>query len=311
MKKRLTVVVVLLLIGLMGMGCGTNTVATVNGEKVEQAQLDKIVNLYMAQAKQALGEDVTEDQELMTEINKMALNDLIDQTLLIQKATSQGLKATDKEVSEAIKNFKESSGTEGYKSFLKASGMTDEDFKQEMHNQVLIGELHDQVIAKVKVTDEDVEAYYEAHPEEFGNLYELKVSHILLDTKEEAEKVIDRLQAGEDFGTLAQELSIEPAAKESKGDLGFISEQDPYVTEFKEAALKLKPGEMTEEPVKSEFGFHVIKAFEENEAHVEPFDEVKDQAELLTKQAKEQQAWTDYVTSLRKQADIKTKSDKS
>jgi peptidyl-prolyl cis-trans isomerase C len=68
---------------------------------------------------------------------------------------------------------------------------------------------------------------------------------------------------------------------------------------------------MTEEPVKSEFGFHVIKVFEEKEAHVEPFDEVKGQAEMLAKQAKEQQAWTDYVASLRKQADIKTKSDKN
>lgn len=310
MKKRLTVVAVLLLIGFIVMGCGTNTVATVNDEKVDQAQLDKVINLYMAQAKQVYGEDVTEDQELMAEIRKMALSDLIDQTLLIQKAISEGLKATEKEVSEAIKNFKESSGTEGYKSFLETTGMTDKDFKQEMYNQVLVGELHDQVIAKVKVTEEDVRAYYDAHPEDFGNLHELKVSHILLKTKEEAEDVIEQLKAGEDFGTLAQELSIEPAAKETKGDLGFINEQTNFVTEFKEAALKLKPGEMTEEPVKSQFGYHVIKAFEEKEAHLEPFDEVKDQAELLAKQAKERQAWTDYVTNLRKQADIKTNSDK-
>jgi len=310
MKKRLTVAAVLLLIGFIVTGCGTNTVATVNDEKVDQAQLDKVINLYMAQAKQVYGEDVTEDQELMAEIRKMALNDLIDQTLLIQKAISEGLKATEKEVSEAIKNFKESSGTEGYKSFLETTGMTDKDFKQEMYNQVLVGELHDKVVAKVKVTEEEVKAYYDAHPEDFGNLRELKVSHILLKTKEEAEDVIEQLKAGEDFGTLAQELSTEPAAKETKGDLGFINEQTNFVTEFKEAALKLKPGEMTEEPVKSQFGYHVIKAFEEKEAHLEPFDEVRDQAELLAKQAKEKQAWTDYVTNLRKQADIKTNSDK-
>jgi peptidyl-prolyl cis-trans isomerase C/foldase protein PrsA len=305
MQKKLAVIVVLLLVG---MGCGTETVATVNGEKVTQPQLEKIINLYVAQAKQVYGTDVTEDQEFMGEIEKMALNDLIDQTLVIQNALSEGLEATDKEVSDAIKNFKEASGTDGYKNFLKASGMTDEDFKQEMYNQVLVNKLHEKVIAKVKVTEKDIKAYYEAHPEDFGNLRELKVSHILLETKEEAEKVIDRIKAGEDFGTLAQELSTEPAAKETKGDLGFINEQTTLVTEFKEAALKLKPGEMTNEPVKSEFGFHVIKAFEEKDAHIEPFAEVKDQAEMLAKRAKEQQAWNDFVTNLRKEAKVETKN---
>ncbi|MGE5545081.1 MAG: SurA N-terminal domain-containing protein [Bacillota bacterium] len=310
MKKRLTVVVVLLLTGLIAIGCGTSTVATVNGEKVDQAELDRIINLYVAQAKQVYNADVTEDQELMKEIEKAALNDLIDQTLVIQKAISEGLKATEKEVKDAIRNFKESSGAEGYKKFLKDTGMTDKDFEQEMYNQVLVGELHDKVVAKVKVSEDEIRAYYEAHPEDFGNLRELKVSHILLKTREEAEEVIDRIHAGEDFGTLAKELSIEPAAKESKGDLGFINEQTNFVTEFKEAALKLKPGEMTEEPVKSQFGYHVIKAFEEKEAHVEPFDEVRDQAEQLAKQAKEQQVWTDFVANLRKQADIEIKSAK-
>ena len=227
---------------------------------------------------------------------------------MIQNALSEGLEATDKEVSDAIKNFKEASGTDGYKNFLKASGMTDEDFKQEMYNQVLVNKLHEKVIAKVKVTEKDIKAYYEAHPEDFGNLRELKVSTSCWKPRKGAEKVIDRIKAGEDFGTLAQELSTEPAAKETKGDLGFINEQTNLVTEFKEAALKLKPGEMTNEPVKSEFGFHVIKAFEEKDAHIEPFAEVKDQAEMLAKRAKEQQAWNDFVTNLRKEAKVETKN---
>ena len=126
-------------------------------------------------------------------------------------------------------------------------------------------------------------------------------------TKEEAEEIIERLKKGEDFGTLAQELSIEPAARETKGSLGFINEKNNLVDEFKAAALKLKPGEITEEPVKTQFGFHVIKAFEERQPYVEPFEQVKDQAELLARQAKENQAWIDYVSDLRKQAKIETK----
>ncbi|MGI6514258.1 MAG: hypothetical protein GX052_00040 [Syntrophomonadaceae bacterium] len=307
MKKRLAAAIVFLLLSVTGLGCGDETVAVVNGEKVTRPQLDKIVNLYVSQAKQIYNQDVTADQEFMKEIEKMAINDLIDQTLIIQKAVSEGLEATEKEVREAINNFKEAAGTEGYKNFIEAAGMTDEDFKQEMYNQVLIGELHDKVISKVEVTEEEIKAYYEAHPEEFGNLHELKVSHILLKTREEAEEVIDRLEKGDDFGTLAQELSIEPAARESKGNLGFINEKSDLVAEFKAAALKLKPGEITEEPVETQFGFHVIKAYEEKKPHLEPFEQVKEQAEALARQAKEYQAWMDYVSALRKQADIEKK----
>ncbi|NLW44320.1 MAG: hypothetical protein GXY92_03955 [Syntrophomonadaceae bacterium] len=307
MKKRLAVAVMFFLLALTGFGCGEETVAIVNGEKVTRSQLDKIVNLYVSQAKQLYNQDVTNDEELMKEIEKMALNDLIDQTLIIQKAISEGLEATETEVRKAIKNFKEATGTEGYKNFLEAAGMTDEEFEDEMYNQVLISELHEKVISKVEVTAEDIKAYYEAHPEEFGNLYELKVSHILVKTKEEAEEIIERLKKGEDFGTLAQELSIEPAARETKGSLGFINEKSNFVDEFKAAALKLKPGEITEEPVKTQFGFHVIKAFEERQPYVEPFEQVREQAETLARQAKEDQAWKDYVSNLRKQAKIETK----
>ena len=100
---------------MTGLGCGDETVAVVNGEKVTRPQLDKIVNLYVSQAKQIYNQDVTADQEFMKEIEKMAINDLIDQTLIIQKAVSEGLEATEKEVREAINNFKEAAGTEGYK----------------------------------------------------------------------------------------------------------------------------------------------------------------------------------------------------
>jgi len=305
--KRIVIALILILAATMALGCGAKTVATVNGEKVTQPQLDQVINLYVAQAKQVYGMDPAKDQELMTSIKKAALNDLIDQTLLIQEAIKQGFAASDKEVEDAVRNFKESSGTEGYKNFLQASGMTDEDFKKEMYNQVLVGKLHDKVIAKTRVSDQEIRKYYEQNPQEFGNLRELRVSHILLKTKKEAEAVIERIKAGEDFGELAQKLSIEPQAKTSKGDLGFINEQTGFVPEFKNAALKLKPGEITQEPVKSEFGYHVIKAFEEKAAKIEPFDKAKDQAGVLAKKAKEQQDWKDFVAKLRRGAEIKTK----
>ncbi|NLV16540.1 MAG: hypothetical protein GXY50_04945 [Syntrophomonadaceae bacterium] len=305
MKKRLVVVGLVLMIGVLLAGCGDN-VATVNGEKLKQNQLDKVVNLFVVQAQQTYGTDPREDAEFMEQIREAALESLIDQTLLLQEAARQGMEATEEEVSTAIDQFKEAAGTEGFKGFLSSAGYTEEEFEEEMHNQVLIDELYEKVMSGVEVTVEEVKKFYEDYPEYFGNPYELRVSHILLDTKAEAEDVIKRLKDGEDFAELAKELSTEQNAQESGGDLGFINEQTNFVNEFKTAALKLKPGEMTEEPVQSEFGFHVIKAFEERAAKIEAFEQVKDQAQSLTLRAKEEQAWQDLIEKLRSEGDIKT-----
>ncbi|NLB18165.1 MAG: hypothetical protein GX825_05410, partial [Syntrophomonadaceae bacterium] len=121
MKKRLVVVGVILLIGTLLVGCGNN-VATVNGEKLTQTQLDKVVNLFVAQAQQTYGTDPREDAEFMKQIEEVALESLIDQTLLIQEAERQGLEATEEEISAAIAQFKEAAGDEGYKGFLSSAG---------------------------------------------------------------------------------------------------------------------------------------------------------------------------------------------
>ena len=119
MKKRLAAAIVFLLLSVTGLGCGDETVAVVNGEKVTRPQLDKIVNLYVSQAKQIYNQDVTADQEFMKEIEKMAINDLIDQTLIIQKAVSEGLEATEKEVREAINISRKRPGPRVIKTSLK------------------------------------------------------------------------------------------------------------------------------------------------------------------------------------------------
>lgn len=304
MIKRPWVIMVLVLsLGILA-GCG-DSVAKVNGENITQGQLDKIVNLYVSQAQQTYGSDPRQDTEFMKEIRTAAINSLVEQTLLIQEAKKRGMEATDQEVSDQIAAFKEASGDEGYQSFLKASGMTEEDFNAEMYNQILVSELYEKTMEPVSVTAEEIKQYYEDNPQNFGNLREIRVSHILVATKEEAQNLIKRVKAGDDFGELAREFSTEPSAKVTSGDLGFVSEETSFVPEFKTAALKLKPGEITDEPVATEFGFHVIKAFEERAAKVEPFDKVAEQAEAMTLNNKREIVWTELVEKLRSEGNIK------
>ncbi|MGE5422905.1 MAG: peptidylprolyl isomerase, partial [Ignavibacteriales bacterium] len=196
-------------------------------------------------------------------------------------------------------------GETGYKSFLKLASMTDAEFKEEIGKQIVIGKLADKVTKNVTASEAEAKAYYDTHLSEFGTPREVKVSHILVKTEKEAYDVLKKLEAGADFGDLAQKVSTEPAAKQSKGDLGWVNADTGFVAEFKEAALKLKKGEMTMTPVKTQFGYHIIKAFDEKQANIEKFESVKDEAKVKAKAEKQKTTWSNYVETLKKKAIIK------
>ena len=103
--------------------------------------------------------------------------------------------------------------------------------------------------------------------------------HILVKTKEEAEAIIKELDAGADFAKLAKEKSTGPVRPEG-GDLGFFS-PGQMVPAFEKAAFALKAGKYTKEPVKTQFGWHVIKVEEKRNAPPPEFDQVKDQVRQL------------------------------
>jgi parvulin-like peptidyl-prolyl isomerase len=84
--------------------------------------------------------------------------------------------------------------------------------------------------------------------------------HILVETEDEAKKVLERIQAGEDFAAVAKELSTDTGSKEEGGDLGWFP-RGMMVTEFEDAAFALEAGQ-TSEPVKSSFGYHIINVIE-------------------------------------------------
>lgn len=126
------------------------------------------------------------------------------------------------------------------------------------------------------VSDADVEKYYKEHPKEFETPRQARAAHILARVSETGgsaaedkarAKIVDiirRLKAGEDFSKLARELSEDPGSKASGGDLGMVF-QGEVMPDFEAAMFALKPGEMSAEPVRTPFGYHVIKVTEVHE----------------------------------------------
>ncbi|MFZ5877044.1 MAG: peptidylprolyl isomerase [Nitrospirota bacterium] len=132
-------------------------------------------------------------------------------------------------------------------------------------------------VADTDVTDEKVKAYYEGHQDEFR---QVRASHILVETEEQAKDAKKRVTDGGDFEALAKELSTDPSAKENGGDLGFF-QKDQMVKPFAERAFAMKAGEVSD-PVQTEFGYHIIKVAETKDAAA--FDSLDPQAVMGVKQ---------------------------
>ncbi|MET0314980.1 MAG: peptidylprolyl isomerase [Hansschlegelia sp.] len=152
--------------------------------------------------------------------------------------------------------------------------------------------------AKSAVTDERMRKLYEDTAKNMKPEEEVHARHILVKTEDEAKKVEERLAKGEDFAKVANEVSIDPGSAKRGGDLGFFG-HGQMVPAFEEVAFKLEPNKVSE-PVKTQFGFHVIKVDEKRTRPVPPFEQVRPQIENYVVRTAQQ----DLVLKLRNDAKI-------
>jgi peptidyl-prolyl cis-trans isomerase C len=127
-----------------------------------------------------------------------------------------------------------------------------------------------------RATDAKFKEAYEAFVKDYKGEEEVRASHILVKTEQEAKDIIAQLEKGADFAKLAKEKSIDPTKDRNSGDLGFFTKEQ-MVKEFAEAAFALKKGETAKAPVKTQFGWHVIRVTDRRAAAAPKFEEVKDQ----------------------------------
>lgn len=142
-------------------------------------------------------------------------------------------------------------------------------------------------IGREAVTEDAVKKLYEDTVKGVKPEQEVRARHILVESEDDAKAVVARLTKGDDFEALAKELSKDPGSGEQGGDLGYFSKEQ-MVPEFSEAAFKLDAGKVSE-PVKSQFGWHIIKVEDKRERPVPTLEEVRPQVEdYLQKRAQEE-----------------------
>ncbi|MBE7099712.1 peptidylprolyl isomerase [Bacillus cereus] len=217
---------------------------------------------------------------------------VILQQAMLDKILLDKYKVSDDEAMKKVEEEKKQMG-DNFKNYLTQTGVKNEDeLKDKLKTQIAF-----EKAVKASVTEKEIKDYYKPN---------LKVSHILVNDEKTANEIKEKLNNGEDFTALAKQYSEDPGSKEKGGELGELNafQMDRMDPEFKEATYKLEVGQVSE-PIKSSFGYHIIKMTEKIE--LKPFDQEKEniRKELETKRLQDQQWQQQFVKDLLKKADIK------
>lgn len=190
------------------------------------------------------------------EMDNMLKDEVIAREVFMQEAQRRGLDATD-----------------DYKAQLELARQT-----------ILIRELFADYQKKNPVTDEEIKGEYDKFVQANGGK-EFHTRHILVENEADAKKIIADIKKGQKFEDIAKKQSKDPGSAANGGDLDWAT-PNSYVPEFSQALLKLGKGQMTQEPVKSSFGWHVIRVDDIREAQLPKFEEVKPQIAQQLQQQK-------------------------
>ncbi len=339
-KKLLATVA---LSALLFTGCGiksAQTIITVNGQKITQGQYDaKFKEASQSGMMAQFGIDVNDGKNnfLASLIKNKVINELVVQKLLDQEIAKRGIKVTNEDVNNAIKEIVDKVGSkEQLDQILKQNGVTPAQFKKDLTQEVKLKKLA-QSLGSTTVSDADAKKFYNENISKFKYPDKVRASHILIAVNpQEIEEIIKTDKANKDL-TEAQvkaKVNEEVAAKEAKakeilaqvkkdpsqfakiakensddtttavkgGELGFFAAKE-MVPEFSKVAFSMKPNTVSG-IVKTQFGYHIIMVTDRMAAGQQPFEKVKSDIKGYLENQKQLDSIDNLVESLKKSADI-------
>src|SRR5579864_2583716 len=215
--------------------------ARVNGHKIPRSEVDKYYS------NQTAGSPQRPNGEQETSLRLSILRELIDNEILMQRAAKLGLLATDEDVDRKLNEIKAPYTQEEFNKRLQEKQITLDDFKRDLRRSLTVDKvLNREITSKINITDQDITSYYNAHKAEF-NLIEPQyhLAHILVtgtpnpqvhnlkndkarndaEARKKIQMLVNRLDSGEDFATLAMNYSEDPETAGNGGDLGFTPDR--------------------------------------------------------------------------------------
>ncbi len=333
MRKALSIVVLLVAIAALATACGgsssdskptvpTGDVAVVGDQTITQAQFDQ---LYASAVKQGVANGQKAPKKGSAEaktLQQQVLQSLVQNAEIAQEADAKGIKVDEKKIQEDLKAFKLQccqAKPAKYTAYLKAQGLTEAQLIDQFTLRQQAQSLYDSVTKNVKVTDEEAQKQFDKDKAtKYTTAESRKVAHILLDVAPKgkatdadcvkAAEVLKEVEANPaDWKALVKQYSADPGSKDTGGEYTITNDQN-WDADFRKAAFALKnTGDITDPPVKSQFGCHIIKALGPvTPAKVQAFKDVKQQIIDEMSQTKKNEAATKWFDGVQKDYAAKT-----
>lgn len=307
MKRSLILLVLFptILLSLM-VGCGLRdkiseedeVIASVDGSTVTLSEYKSAFEKLKLQ----LPKGDSLDPEGIKTLKMNLLNQLIEKKLLITESGKLGITVSEAEINEQInKIVGEYPDTVTFNSRMKEENIDIASWKKEIEYQIMLDKLVRAVAGSdITVTPGEIKEYYDGHLDQYNYPTRVRALQIMLETKEQAQTILDEIKGGADFSELAKTYSISPDS-EKGGDLGFFSE-DEMPPSFS-VVFKMKPGELSD-VVESEYGFHLFKIIDRREAKMLSLEEARPEIEGKLSRLKSEEKYGAWFEQIRKNKKI-------
>lgn len=309
------VIVVILSIVTLGVRID-GVVATVDDEVILISDIREEVAPLLADLR-SQGLSQAELQSEIENVTRKALDRYIERLLLYRRAINLGLQVDEKEIDARIEKIKKRYGSsEEFNKLLKESGETFSEFRERVKQQLIAlsfaSQKRKEFEKEITISEPEILKYYNEHPEEFSHPQRSLVRRIFLSAsknpseresvKRRIYEIYEKIQNGADFKELASTVSEGPEV-EQNGLIGWVAKGD-LIKELEEFVERASPGEVSA-PIETEWGFHILKVEEKQEAGVIPYEQAKIIIEPKLKESYVNERYQKWIDELKKGARIR------
>jgi len=249
------------------------------------------------------GDAISKDElydVMVKQYGAAAVEQLIADKIIAAEAKKEKISITDKDLDKEVEQLKQSyGGDEVFNQVLASNNTTVDVLKDELKSYLTMRKL---IEPQIKISEEELKTYFDENKDSLGEAEQVKASHILVEDEAVAKEVKQKLTDGADFAELAKEYSTDEGSKENGGELGFFP-KGTMVAEFEDVAFSLPLNEISD-PVKSDYGYHIIKVEEKKEAKEANFEDSKATIKETLIDQKLQSEYSSWLEEKKKDYDI-------
>ncbi len=309
MKKLRVSFLLLALLVLVAAGCGGSddetvpgdAIAVVGDDEITKAEFDALISQAKAGYKTQKREFPKVGTPEYNNLKNQAVRYLVERAQFAQRAEELDINVSDKQVDDRLAQIRKQYFGGSQKRLvaaLKQQGTTEAQVRNDIRAQLIQEAIFKNVTEDVKVTDAEIEKYYNENRSQYGQPESRDVRHILVPSRAQANELYRRLKNGESFAKLAKQYSKDPGSKDQGGKLTIARGQT--VPPFDQTAFLLGKGVLSR-PVKTQYGYHLIEPVSAvKPAKTTPLKDVKDAIEQQLLQTKRNKAMTDWVAEMKK-----------